>query len=69
MSNPFEINNHEYYVLANHESQHSMWPIFCPVPRGWIVVHGPKRRQDCLDYIAENWMDLRPKSLADKMAT
>ncbi|MEU1902789.1 MbtH family protein [Streptomyces hygroscopicus] len=67
MSNPFEDENGSYYVLVNDELQHSLWPAFAEVPAGWTVVHGQDSRQACLDYINENWTDMRPKSLIDVM--
>ncbi|MFJ4283638.1 MbtH family protein [Streptomyces massasporeus] len=66
-TNPFENDDARYLVLVNHENQHSLWPAFAEVPEGWTVVQGETSRQDALDYINENWTDMRPKSLADAM--
>jgi len=67
MTNPFENENGEYLVLVNHEGQYSLWPDFRDVPAGWTPV-GPKgKRQICLDWIEENWTDMRPKSLIEAM--
>ena len=63
MSNPFEDTNGTFLVLVNHENQHSMWPEFAEIPAGWKAVHGPSPRQDALDYIEQNWTDMRPASL------
>ncbi|MFG2718581.1 MbtH family protein [Streptomyces sp. NPDC048416] len=63
MTNPFEDNDAGYYVLVNDEGQHSIWPVFIDVPRGWTTVHGQDTRQSCLDHIERNWTDMRPKSL------
>lgn len=30
-------------------------------------MHGEDNRQACLDYVNENWTDMRPKSLATAM--
>ncbi|QKW46946.1 MbtH family protein [Streptomyces microflavus] len=68
MTNPFEDENGTYLVLVNHEGQHSLWPSFAEVPAGWTVVHPEDTRQVCLDYVEENWTDLRPKSLTESMA-
>ncbi|MET9979704.1 MbtH family protein [Streptomyces microflavus] len=68
MTNPFEDENGTYLVLVNHEGQHSLWPSFAEVPAGWTVVHPEDTRQACLDYVEENWTDLRPKSLTESMA-
>jgi MbtH protein len=63
MSNPFEDANGSFLVLVNHENQHSLWPEFAEVPAGWKVMHGPSSRQDALDYVEQNWTDMRPASL------
>ena len=67
MTNPFEDENGSYFVLTNDEGQYSLWPSFAEVPDGWSVVHGEASRQTCLDYINENWTDMRPKSLIEAM--
>lgn len=63
MTNPFEDAEASYVVLTNEEGQHSLWPTFAGVPAGWNVVHGEDSRQACLDYVEENWTDMRPLSL------
>ncbi|MGW7531357.1 MbtH family protein [Amycolatopsis sp. NPDC054798] len=68
MTNPFEDENGVYLVLVNAENQHSLWPEFAAVPDGWTAVHGPASRAECLDYVTENWTDLRPASLVAAMA-
>lgn len=67
MTNPFEDDDGTYLVLVNHENQHSLWPAFADVPEGWTVAHQEDSRQACLDYIEENWTDMRPKSLVEFM--
>ncbi|WP_411107761.1 MbtH family protein [Streptomyces sp. cmx-4-9] len=67
MSNPFENPDTSYFVLVNDEGQHSLWPAFVAIPDGWTAVHGEDNRQACLDYVNENWTDMRPKSLAAAM--
>lgn len=66
--NPFDDDNGSFFVLVNEEEQHSPWPTFAEVPDGWRVVHGQDTRQACLDYIDQNWTDMRPKSLRDRLA-
>lgn len=63
MTNPFDDNDGTFLVVVNHEDQHSLWPSFAPVPAGWTVVLGESSRQEALDYVEENWKDIRPKSL------
>ncbi|MFB4309163.1 MbtH family protein [Actinomadura sp. GTD37] len=67
MSNPFEDPDGTYTVLVNDEGQHSLWPSFAEVPAGWTVAKDEDTRQACLDYINENWTDMRPKSLIEAM--
>ncbi|WP_269756645.1 MbtH family protein [Amycolatopsis aidingensis] len=67
MTNPFDNPDGSFFVLVNDENQHSLWPAFAEVPAGWTVVFGEAGRQECLDYVEENWTDMRPKSLAEAM--
>ncbi|MEU7854212.1 MbtH family protein [Nonomuraea sp. NPDC049141] len=69
--NPFDDESGTFYVLVNDEEQHSLWPTFKEVPAGWRIVFGEGgqgKRQECLDYVDQNWTDLRPKSLRESMA-
>jgi MbtH protein len=63
VSNPFENESLVFLVLVNKENQHSLWPDFIAVPQGWSKVFGPDSRQLCLDYINDNWLDIKPASL------
>jgi uncharacterized protein YbdZ (MbtH family) len=67
-TNPFDDDNGNFYVLVNDEEQHSLWPSFAEVPTGWRVVHGEAGRQACLDFIDQNWTDIRPRSLRERLA-
>lgn len=67
-TNPFDDEDGRFYVLANDEDQHSLWPTFTAVPDGWRIVFGEESRQECLKYVEENWTDIRPKSLREAMA-
>lgn len=68
MTNPFEDEDGTYLVLVNDEGQHSLWPSFVEVPAGWTVAHPEDTRQACVEYVEQNWTDLRPKSLIESMA-
>ncbi|MFA7767447.1 MbtH family protein [Streptomyces sp. NPDC048723] len=63
MANPLDDENGSFLVLVNEENQHSLWPAFADVPAGWKAVFGEEARKACVDYIEENWTDMRPKSL------
>ena len=66
-ANPFDDENGTFFVLVNDEEQHSLWPSFADVPPGWRVVYGEATRGECLDYVEQNWRDIRPKSLRDRL--
>ncbi|GAA3601391.1 MbtH family protein [Kineosporia mesophila] len=65
--NPFDADG-RFLVLANAEDQHSLWPVFAPVPAGWEVRYGEDSREQCLEYIETHWTDMRPRSLREEMA-
>ena len=67
-TNPFDDDAGTFVVLVNDEEQHSLWPTFADVPAGWRVVHIAADRATCLEYIEQNWPDIRPKSLRDRLA-
>ncbi|MDV3128308.1 MbtH family protein [Mycobacterium sp. 21AC1] len=67
-TNPFDDENGVFVVLVNDEDQYSLWPVFADVPTAWRVVFGESSRADCLDYIEQNWTDLRPRSLRAAMS-
>jgi uncharacterized protein YbdZ (MbtH family) len=67
-TNPFDDDNGSFFVLINDEEQHSLWPSFAEIPAGWRVVYGESDRAACLDYIEQNWTDIRPKSLRERLA-
>jgi MbtH protein len=51
--NPFDDERHQFFVLLNQKQQQSLWPEFAEIPSGWNKVFGPKKKQDCLNYIEE----------------
>ncbi|MFG2882786.1 MbtH family protein [Streptomyces sp. NPDC048297] len=67
-SNPFDDENGQFHVVVNDEDQHALWPTFSDVPAGWRAVFGPAGRAECLEYVEQNWTDLRPRSLRAAMA-
>lgn len=67
MQNPFDDPDGRFLVLINDEEQYSLWPSFSAVPDGWKIAKEESSRQECLDYINENWVDMRPRSLRESM--
>ncbi len=66
-ANPFDDDIGRFFVLVNDEDQHSIWPVFAEVPAGWQVVYGESNKADCLDYVDQNWTDIRPPTLQEKL--
>jgi uncharacterized protein YbdZ (MbtH family) len=66
--NPFDDESGRFRVLVNDEEQHSLWPSFADVPAGWRVLYGEADRAACLDYIDQNWTNIRPKSLRERLS-
>lgn len=69
-TNPFDDQDGRFLVLVNDEDQHSLWPTFAAVPAGWAVVFGGPDgadRDSALAYVEENWTDMRPRSLRERM--
>jgi len=63
-----EERKQQYVVLINGEDQYSIWPAYRDLPGGWTVCHQAADKEDCLAYIKEHWLDMRPHSLRDAMA-
>ncbi|MGC9456590.1 MAG: MbtH family NRPS accessory protein [Halothiobacillaceae bacterium] len=60
-------DNQRYGVIINHEEMYSIWPADRETPLGWQWVGFEGNKQECLNYIEENWTDMRPLSLRKKM--
>jgi len=56
-----------FEVVVNHEEQYSIWPDFKPIPNGWRAVGKSGVKAECLAYIKEVWIDMRPLSLRRQM--
>lgn len=57
-----------YLVVINDEEQYSIWPDFKDTPPGWRAVGGPATREECLRVVEREWIDLRPRSLRQRLA-
>jgi MbtH protein len=58
-----------YKVVVNHEEQYSIWPAHRENALGWHDAGKQGPKADCLDYINEVWVDMRPLSLRKAMET
>jgi MbtH protein len=65
MTNPFDDSDADFLVLVNDEAQYSLWPVFVDVPGGWTIAFGAAPKATCLQYVEEQWVDLRPRSLIE----
>jgi MbtH protein len=58
-----ELEQWDYKILVNNEGQYSLWPAFKTIPLGWEQAGPVADKPTCLTWIAENWTDMRPRSL------
>lgn len=61
------IDAGSYTVLVNEEEQYCLWPIGKAVPAGWREVGKEGTRAECMSYVDEVWVDMRPLSLRKAM--
>jgi MbtH protein len=57
-----------YKVVVNHEGQYSIWFANRESPLGWKEAGKTGTKEECLEYIAEVWTDMRPLSLVRRMS-
>jgi MbtH protein len=63
MANQQEIKGPAYKVVVNHEEQYSIWPLNRANPPGWRDAGKTGSKEECLEYIKEVWIDMRPLSV------
>ncbi len=56
-----------YKVVVNHEEQYSIWPADRENAPGWRDAGKSGLKPECLGYIKEVWIDMRPLSLRKRM--
>jgi len=56
-----------YKVVVNHEEQYSIWPAHRENALGWRDAGKSGLKSECLEYIKEVWVDMRPLSLRKQM--
>ena len=56
-----------YVVLINGEEQYSIWPSGKKIPNGWSETGKSGSKEECLSYVDEVWVDMRPLSLREKL--
>lgn len=61
-----DIDDGIFDVVRNDEEQYSIWTAILELPAGWYAVGMRGSRSECLDYIEEHWIDMRPRSLRER---
>lgn len=65
----WDVEGMIFKVVINHEEQYSIWPAYKEIPAGWNEAGKEGSKEECLKYIEEVWVDMRPLSLRKAMAT
>jgi hypothetical protein len=60
--------DYPYVELARYDLMGSRDPARDAYRPGWQVVYGESDHAACLEYIEQNWTDIRPKSLRQRLA-
>lgn len=63
----FDSEDEMFQVVVNHEEQYSIWPANRELPAGWRAAGKTGMKKECLEFIEQNWTDMRPLSLRKKM--
>lgn len=53
-------DDRKYTVVINTENRYSLWLDYKEIPWGWKAIDFTGNKQECLDYIASIWTDMRP---------
>ena len=53
-------------VVISAEDQYSIWPTSKLIPSGWREGGKEGTKEECLAYIKETWVDMRPRSLKEQ---
>jgi MbtH protein len=57
----------QFVVVVNSEEQYSIIPQEWSIPAGWQAAGCSGSKAQCLEYVDQNWRDMRPKSLRTTM--
>jgi MbtH protein len=58
-----EVDLGPHRVVVYHEEQFSLLPTGVALPAGWRDANHAGSKAQCLAYIREAWIDLRPRSV------
>jgi MbtH protein len=62
----WSIDGDEFIVLINSDEQYSIWPSAKPLPHGWNQTGPTGAKSECLAFVENHWIDMRPMSLRDQ---
>ncbi|WP_375488297.1 MbtH family protein [uncultured Mycobacterium sp.] len=65
---PLDDENGSYLVLLNDEEQHALRPTVADFTAGWQVGYREANGAACLCDIDQDWTDIRPKNLRERLA-
>lgn len=68
MDNGTVEQERSYFVVVNSEEQYSIWPTDRNIPLGWRPVGPTGSRDECVSYIKETWVDMRPLTVRRQMS-
>jgi len=60
-------NDQQYKAVVNDEGQYSIWLVEKENAIGWKDAGKDGTKEECLAYIKEVWIDMRPISLIKEM--
>ena len=63
-----ESGGERFLVVVNDEEQYSIWPEGREIPAGWRAEGTAGTKDECLAHIEKIWIDMRPKSLRERLA-
>lgn len=64
VSNPFDVEQGQFFLLQNPQQQFSLWPQQCTLPAGWTVICDPQPLEVCNAWLSANWNTLLPENFA-----
>jgi hypothetical protein len=64
------VQRRQWQLLRLGQRRGATQPVgdFGNVPTGWRVVYGEADRAACVDYVEQNWTEIRPKNLRETLA-
>ncbi len=65
----FDNEQGVFHVVKNSEEQYSIWPEHKTMPPGWDHAGKTGNKADCLAFIEQHWIDMRPRTLREQMAS